>query len=104
MPSHIDPNDEHGQEIINQPMEWDSFTHYLGYDLTQRTDIERLIKNFIFIDQLRLKSEKKVIRRNAITVTVATAAVTAFITVSFTWLFNSGMAAHWFIARIFSAS
>lgn len=89
----IDNQDREKQSANLGPrskLDWNGFLYYLGYDLEIRADVDRLFKNFIYLEKERVKSEKKVVRRSAIIVTIMTAFVTGFITVSFTWLFNSG--------------
>jgi len=67
-------------------LSWSVFLYYLGYDLTVRTDTERLFKNFMFLDKERLKSEKSLVRRSAIIVTFITALGTGIITVAGSWI------------------
>jgi len=68
------------------PIDWLGFTYYMGYDLSVRSDVERLFKNFSWLDSARAKSEKSTTRKNAIIVTVLTALGTGIITVIGSWI------------------
>lgn len=75
--------------VLKPSLDWNGFLYYLGYDLTVRTDVERLIKNFVWLDKKREKSEKSATRRNAILVTLITALGTGIITVTGSWILKT---------------
>jgi hypothetical protein len=82
-------NDQEKPTTFNEkltPLDWLGFTYYMGYDLSVRSDVERLFKNFAWVDSARLKSEKNNTRKNALIVTILTALGTGCITVLGSWI------------------
>lgn len=82
-------NGRSDSEYRNTPMSPRDLALYLGYDLSRSDDLQRLAKNIDWVDDHRVKDERRESLRPPFIIGIGLAIITGLVTIGVTWIIHT---------------